>query len=98
MTFFEYSGAIKDIVFTTMKGMGITFKQLVQVTQKGAITIQYPEQRDQLPMGSRGLLFNDSSIASNQSNRHQPMMHRLPRRSRPALRAAISTARPGSRT
>lgn len=59
MTFFEYSGAIKDIVLTTMKGMGITLAQMARVTQKGAITIQYPEQRDQLPLGSRGLLFND---------------------------------------
>ncbi len=59
MTFLEYSGAVKDIVLTTMKGMGITFKQFLRVQQKGAITIQYPEQRDQLPMGSRGLLFND---------------------------------------
>jgi NADH-quinone oxidoreductase subunit I len=59
MTFLEYTGAIKDIVLTTMKGMGITLKQFGKVTSKGAITIQYPEQRDQLPMGSRGLLFND---------------------------------------
>lgn len=59
MTFFEYTGAIKDVVLTTMKGMGVTLRQFTKVNTKGAVTIQYPEQRDQLPLGSRGLLFND---------------------------------------
>src|SRR5205823_2221069 len=49
----------KDTALTTAKGMGITWKVFWKVTQKGAITIQYPEQRDHLPAGSRGLLFND---------------------------------------
>jgi len=59
MTFTEYVGVIKDVAVTTMKGMAITFKVFARVNAKGAITIQYPEQKDQLPMGSRGLLFND---------------------------------------
>lgn len=59
MTFREYMEILKDIVVSTSKGMWITLKVFFKVTSKGAITIQYPEQRDQLPMGSRGLLFND---------------------------------------
>jgi NADH-quinone oxidoreductase subunit I len=59
MTFGEYVGVIKDVAFTTVKGMAITWKVFFRVNTKGAITIQYPEQRDHLPLGSRGLLFND---------------------------------------
>jgi NADH-quinone oxidoreductase subunit I len=60
MTFTEYLGLVKDAAFTTFKGMGITFKVFWKVTAKGKdITIQYPETRDHLPLGSRGLLFND---------------------------------------
>lgn len=59
MTFTEYLGMVKDAAFTTFKGMGITFKVFWKVQSKGDITIQYPETRDKLPLGSRGLLFND---------------------------------------
>lgn len=59
MTFTEYLGMVKDAAFTTFKGMGITFKVFAKVQTKGDITIQYPETRDHLPLGSRGLLFND---------------------------------------
>jgi NADH-quinone oxidoreductase subunit I len=59
MTFQDYCGVIKDVAFTTLKGMGITWKVFWKVNTKGAITIQYPEVKDQLPAGSRGLLFND---------------------------------------
>ncbi len=59
MTFVDYCETIKDITFSTLKGMGVTIKYFWKVNTKGAITIQYPEQKDTLPMGSRGLLFND---------------------------------------
>ena len=59
MSFVEYVGLIKDAACTTFKGMGITLKVFWKVTHKGAITIEYPETRDKLPAGSRGLLFND---------------------------------------
>jgi len=59
MSFAEYLGMIKDALFSTYKGMAITLGVFFQVNRKGAVTIQYPEVRDQLPMGSRGLLFND---------------------------------------
>jgi len=59
MTFTEYCGIIKDVAFSTVKGMAITFKVFTRVNAKGAITIQYPEDRDKIPLGSRGLLFND---------------------------------------
>lgn len=59
MTFTEYVGIIKDVAVSTMKGMAITFKVFGRVNAKGAITIQYPENRDSIPLGSRGLLFND---------------------------------------
>lgn len=59
MTFGDYCGLIKDTSLTTLKGMGITFKVFWRVTTGKAITIQYPEVRDKLPLGSRGLLFND---------------------------------------
>jgi len=59
MTFQEYCGIIKDVAFSTVKGMGITLKVFWKVNTKGAITIQYPEVKDQIPAGSRGLLFND---------------------------------------
>lgn len=59
MTFQEYCGVIKDVAFSTIKGMGITWKVFWRVNTKGAITIQYPEVKDKIPVGSRGLLFND---------------------------------------
>lgn len=59
MTFPEYVGVIKDASLTTLKGMGITWKVFWRVTTGKSITIQYPEVRDKIPMGSRGLLFND---------------------------------------
>jgi len=59
MTFREYVGVIKDVAVTTAKGMGITWRIFWKVTRKGAVTIQYPEVRDKIPEGSRGLLFND---------------------------------------
>ena len=59
MTCLEYMGIIKDTAVSTFKGMAITLKVFNKVTAKGAITIQYPEMRDGLPEGSRGLLFND---------------------------------------
>jgi NADH-quinone oxidoreductase subunit I len=59
MTFTEYLGMVKDATLTTFKGMGITLKVFWKVQSKGDITIQYPETRDKLPLGSRGLLFND---------------------------------------
>ena len=59
MTFLGYVEMIKDISVSTMKGMAITWKVFSKVNRKGAITIQYPEVRDALPAGSRGLLFND---------------------------------------
>lgn len=59
MTFMEYMTLIKDTAVSTMKGMAITLKVFNRVTAKGAITIEYPEMRDAIPEGSRGLLFND---------------------------------------
>jgi NADH-quinone oxidoreductase subunit I len=59
MTFTDYLDILKDIVVSTAKGMSITWKTFWKVTTQGAITIQYPEVRDQIPLGSRGLLFND---------------------------------------
>jgi len=59
MTFSEYVEIIRDIAVTTVKGMGITWKVFVKVNTEGAPTIQYPEVRDKIPLGSRGLLFND---------------------------------------
>ena len=59
MTFGEYVGTIKDVAVTTAKGMAITARVFFRVNAKGSVTIQYPETRDHVPMGSRGLLFND---------------------------------------
>jgi NADH-quinone oxidoreductase subunit I len=59
MTFVEYMGVIKDASFTTLKGMGITWKVFQRVILGKDVTIQYPEMRDKIPLGSRGLLFND---------------------------------------
>lgn len=59
MTFTDYMNILKEIVVSTAKGMAITWGVFWKVTKKGAITIQYPEVRDQIPLGSRGLLFND---------------------------------------
>jgi NADH-quinone oxidoreductase subunit I len=59
MTFGEYMGLIKDTAVSTFKGMAITLKVFGKVTSSGAVTIEYPEMRDAIPEGSRGLLFND---------------------------------------
>jgi NADH-quinone oxidoreductase subunit I len=59
MTFAEYMGLLRDVAVTTAKGMAITLKVFGKVQRQGAITIQYPEMRDKIPQGSRGLLFND---------------------------------------
>lgn len=59
MTFMEYMEILKDAAVSTAKGMAITLKVFFKVNTQGAVTIQYPEDRDKLPMGSRGLLFND---------------------------------------
>lgn len=59
MTFLEYMRVLKDSTVTTLKGMGVTWKVFGKVTTQGSITIQYPEQKDHVPLGSRGLLFND---------------------------------------
>lgn len=61
MTFTDYLGVIKDIAVSTAKGMAVTFKVFARVNRDGGtgVTIQYPEVRDNLPLGSRGLLFND---------------------------------------
>ena len=59
MTFVEYCEMIKDVGVSTLKGMAITLGVFARVNRKGAITIQYPEVRDNIPLGSRGLLFND---------------------------------------
>ena len=61
MTFGEYVGIIKDVAFSTAKGMAITWKVFLRVnTKANTPTIQYPENRDAIAMGSRGLLFNDT--------------------------------------
>lgn len=59
MTFKEYLKMIRDIGVSTLKGMAVTWKIFWKVNRRGAITIQYPEVRDKIPKGSRGLLFND---------------------------------------
>lgn len=59
MTFASYVGLIKDIAVSTGKGMAITFKVFARVNRRGGATISYPETRDAVPTGSRGLLFND---------------------------------------
>ncbi len=59
MTFREYSYLIKDIAVSTVKGMAVTWRVFFKVQRDGALTIEYPEMRDHLPLGSRGLLFND---------------------------------------
>jgi len=58
-SFGQYVGILKDAAFSTVKGMGVTWGVFWKVTTRGPITIQYPEVRDRLPKGSRGLLFND---------------------------------------
>ena len=57
--FLSYMGLVRDAVVTTCKGMWITLKVLFKVNTRGAVTIQYPEVKDKIPLGSRGLLFND---------------------------------------
>lgn len=59
MSFREYLEMVRDIVVSTCKGMMITWRVFARVNARGAITIQYPENRDKIPAGSRGLLFND---------------------------------------
>ncbi len=59
MTFGDYCGMISDTALSTMKGMAVTLRYFWKVNTKGSVTIQYPEVKDQLPLGSRGLLFND---------------------------------------
>ena len=59
MTFGSYMGMVRDVALTTLKGMRVTWRIFWKVTRKGAVTIQYPEVRDKIPQGSRGLLFND---------------------------------------
>ena len=59
MTFVEYVGVIKDVAVSTLKGMAVTWRVFVKVNKGKSITIQFPEVRDQIPLGSRGLLFND---------------------------------------
>ena len=59
MTFFEYMEITKDAVLSTMKGMAITLNVFTRVQSEGTVTKQYPEEKDQIPLGSRGLLFND---------------------------------------
>lgn len=59
MTFKYYVGMVRDVALSTLKGMAQTFRILYKVVTKGPITIQYPEQKDKIPLGSRGLLFND---------------------------------------
>ncbi len=59
MTPTQYFKLAKKIVVSTLLGMGITWRIFWKVNRKGAITIQYPEVRDSIPLGSRGLLFND---------------------------------------
>jgi len=59
MTFREYVRVIRDASVTTLKGMAITWRVFFRVNRKGAVTIQFPEVHDQIPVGSRGLLFND---------------------------------------
>lgn len=59
MSGFEYMGLVRDVTVSTLKGMFITLKVFFKVNRRGSVTIQYPEVRDKLPLGSRGLLFND---------------------------------------
>lgn len=59
MTVTRYFQTIFDAVSSTLKGMRITGKMFLKVNKQGAITVQFPEKRDHLPEGSRGLLFND---------------------------------------
>jgi len=59
MTFGGYMGVLKDVAVSTAKGMAVTLRVFWKVQTRGAITIQYPETRDKIPDGSRGLLFND---------------------------------------
>jgi len=59
MTFNMYLEILRDVWVSTLKGMWITIKVFFKVNTGKAITIQYPEMRDKIPDGSRGLLFND---------------------------------------
>ena len=59
MTFFEYIRLIGTSIGSTLKGMAITLRVFGKVNTQSGVTIQYPEMRDPIPAGSRGLLFND---------------------------------------
>jgi NADH-quinone oxidoreductase subunit I len=59
MTLASYIRNTADAIVTTAKGMRVTFRVFCKVQTEGGVTIQYPEERDTIPVGSRGLLFND---------------------------------------
>lgn len=59
MTFGEYAETVRDAVVTSVKGLAVTFRVVLKVQTRGDITIQYPEEKDAIPEGSRGVLFND---------------------------------------
>jgi len=59
MSFQTYMGLVKDASFSTVKGMGVTFAVLWKALTQKSVTIQYPETKDRIPLGSRGLLFMD---------------------------------------
>ena len=56
LTLKQYFTNIRDVIRTTVKGMGITFKYVWGVKE---VTIQYPEEREVLPARARMRLFND---------------------------------------
>jgi NADH-quinone oxidoreductase subunit I len=51
----EYFGNVFSGVWTVLVGMGLTFRQLFTP----AVTLQYPEEKPQLPIGARAQLFNN---------------------------------------
>lgn len=61
----DYFGNIRDVIYTTIKGMLITFKY---VWAHKPVTLEYPEVKETLPANSRSRLFNDveNCIACNQ--------------------------------
>ncbi|MBI2519079.1 MAG: 4Fe-4S binding protein [Bdellovibrio sp.] len=56
LTFRQYFTNIWDAIITTYKGMKITLKYVYGVKP---VTVQYPEEREELPLNSRSRLFND---------------------------------------
>ncbi len=56
LTFKQYFTNILDAVRSTYKGMKITLKYVYGVKE---VTIQYPEEKEVLPLNSRSRLFND---------------------------------------